>query len=75
MNRQAKPLIKQYDVDVKQNYDSNILTTSDILLVEQGLPPATFDAFILFHDEDIEFATTLVEKLEGYGLRVSRQTT
>lgn len=50
--------------------EDNILTSSDIGLAEQGLPPAKYDAFILFHNEDIEFATMLVEKLEEYGLRV-----
>lgn len=50
--------------------ETTILTLSDVVLTEQGLPPTTFDAFILFHNDDIEFATMLIEKLEAFGLKV-----
>lgn len=50
--------------------DMNILTTSDVLMAERGLPPTTYDAYLLFHDEDIEFATNVVEKMEECGITV-----
>lgn len=44
--------------------DSNILTNDDVFRAKQGLPPQIYDAFLLFADEDIEFATEVVERLE-----------
>lgn len=37
---------------------------------EKGLPPQNYDAFVIFDDKDIEFATELVERCElnGYSL-------
>lgn len=49
----------------------NILTAADVLMAERGLPPTIYDAYLLFHDEDIEFATTIVDKMQEYGLTVT----
>lgn len=71
----TKPPMKYLTNGINAADESNILTSTDILLAERGLPPAKYDAFILFHNEDIEFATLLVEKLEGYGLTVIKTIT
>jgi hypothetical protein len=45
--------------------------TDDIYRLEQGLTPQIYDAFLLFADEDIQFAQKLVDRLENdQGLRV-----
>lgn len=49
----------------------NILTAADVLMAERGLPPTIYDAYLLFHDEDIEFATTIVDKMQESGLTVT----
>lgn len=41
-----------------------ILTIDDVKNIEEGLPLQTYDAFVLFDDDDIMFATQLIEKLE-----------
>ncbi|KAF2887826.1 hypothetical protein ILUMI_18347 [Ignelater luminosus] len=48
-----------------------ILTHDDLKRYEQGLGPQLYDAFILFADDDIVFATELIEYLEKhYKLKV-----
>lgn len=44
----------------------------DLACVEKGLPLKTFDAFVIYNDKDMEFASTLIEKCEnrGYSLCV-----
>lgn len=52
------------------NAEANILTIDDASLAQQGLPPQQYHAFILFADEDIDFATEIIEKMEACGLKV-----
>lgn len=47
--------------------DSNILTNDDAPGLLQK-----YDAFVLFADEDIEYATELIERLEDSGFKVKR---
>lgn len=49
----------------------DILTHDDFELVNNGLPPQKYDAFLLFHDTDIDLATKILETLESsYRLKV-----
>lgn len=52
--------------DIDLDDDINILTNDDA----PGLPQK-YDAFVLFADEDIEYATELIERLEDSGFKVS----
>ncbi|KAG5896509.1 hypothetical protein JTB14_020483 [Gonioctena quinquepunctata] len=42
----------------------DILTYDDSLRHMDGLPPQTYDAFLLFDDQDIDFATNIINTLE-----------
>jgi len=56
---------------VKLDNDHDILTIDDVYLVEQGHQPQIYDAFLLYADEDSEFAGTVVDKLENdYALKL-----
>lgn len=50
--------------------ESSLLTLQDIILAKQGLPPQKYDAYVLFANEDINFATEIIEKMEDFGLKV-----
>lgn len=52
------------------NSEEDILTVHDVDRSSQNLPPQIYDAFILFADEDIDFATELIERMEDCGLRL-----
>ncbi|XP_011167340.1 myeloid differentiation primary response protein MyD88 [Solenopsis invicta] len=44
--------------------DQEILTLGDIHRLKQGLETQYYDAFLLYAEEDIDFATEMVDKLE-----------
>lgn len=44
--------------------DSNILTTSDVIRAQKGLPPQLYDAFVLYADADMNYASEMLTKLE-----------
>lgn len=44
--------------------DQEILTSDDIHRLKQGLETQYYDAFLLYADEDVDFANEMVEKLE-----------
>ncbi|XP_018318401.1 myeloid differentiation primary response protein MyD88 [Agrilus planipennis] len=51
--------------------DRLILTVDDVDRVNQGLKPQHYDAFVLYADEDIDFATKLLEMMEKlYNLKL-----
>ncbi|KAF7288103.1 hypothetical protein GWI33_000155 [Rhynchophorus ferrugineus] len=45
-------------------YDKLIVTIDDLKRVSKGLGPQMYDAFVLFEDDDIAFATELIEIME-----------
>ena len=45
--------------------DSLVLTREDIVRIENGVGPQHYDAFVLFADEDTNFATELIDKMEN----------
>lgn len=47
--------------------DNNIITEDDLECNEKGLPLRIYDAFVMFDDKDLEFATELIEKCENNG--------
>lgn len=47
-----------------------MLTYDDQKLAFQGLSPQQYDAFLLFADEDIDFATEIIENLESNDVKV-----
>lgn len=51
--------------------EETILTEDDVKLAQKGLPPQQYHAFVLYADEDVEFATELIERMESAGLKVS----
>lgn len=50
-----------------------ILTEDDAKLAQRGLPPQRYHAFVLYADEDVEFAAELIERMESVGLKVRRR--
>lgn len=44
--------------------DTTILTVDDLPRIPNGLEPQHYDAFVLFADDDIDFATQLIDTLE-----------
>ncbi|KAK9872830.1 hypothetical protein WA026_019615 [Henosepilachna vigintioctopunctata] len=44
--------------------DRRILTTDDLLNLERNAPLTKYDAFILFAEDDIQFATKVIERME-----------
>nr|CAI5837156.1 unnamed protein product [Callosobruchus analis] len=51
--------------------DKDVLTYDDVLRKKSGLPPQIYDAFVLFAEDDIDFAGLLVETLERqYNLKL-----
>lgn len=50
---------------------SGILTVDDVVRKNEGLPLQTYDAFVLFADDDIDFATELIKTMENdYNLKL-----
>ncbi|XP_014468605.1 PREDICTED: myeloid differentiation primary response protein MyD88 [Dinoponera quadriceps] len=49
---------------VEQNVDKEILTQGDVHRLKEGLETQYYDAFLLYADEDVSFASKMVEKLE-----------
>lgn len=45
----------------------NIITVQDVMNAEEGKPPQKFDAFVLYAEEDHEFAVELTDRMEKYG--------
>lgn len=68
VNNQTKP----YETNECPVIDeSNILTHDDIASAKRGLPPQRYDAYLLFDNDDINFATQIQDVLESnYGLKV-----
>lgn len=52
-----------YD-DFGHGSDPNILTNADVIRAQKGLPPQKYDAFVLYSDADINYATEMLTKLE-----------
>lgn len=46
---------------------NDILTTADFERSEKNLPPKKYDAFVMYNDADVEFASQLIEKCENMG--------
>lgn len=57
-------------IDLVINCDQKVLTYDDQKLAFQGLSPQQYDAFLLFADEDIDFATEIIENLESNDVKV-----
>lgn len=56
---------------IEDEIDRRILTTDDVFRINQGLDTQIYDAFVVFADEDIDFATELIETMEKqYGLKL-----
>ena len=61
--KSLQPLDKKNDCD--------LLTTDDFVRRNQGLGVQTYDAFVLYVDDDIEYATELISVLEReYNLKL-----
>lgn len=58
------------DTSAVKEINPNCLTIDDIILAEKGLPLQQYDAFILFADKDIDFATEMIEKVESFGMKL-----
>ncbi|KAJ9590665.1 hypothetical protein L9F63_016293, partial [Diploptera punctata] len=52
--------------EINSDVDKQILTIADVYRFEQGLEPQRYDAFLLFAEEDQDFAMRIVDKLENY---------
>lgn len=52
---------------VQADPDNDILTQQDLDCREKGLPLKIYDAFVIYNDKDVEFATELIERCENLG--------
>lgn len=59
---------KEQIVETSWRKDQNDLTVQDARLPEGEL--ARYDAFILFDENDIDFGTEMINKVEGFGFKV-----
>ncbi|XP_066247886.1 myeloid differentiation primary response protein MyD88 isoform X1 [Euwallacea similis] len=57
-------------IQIAADIDNQILTTDDVNNIHEGLEPQRYDAFVLFDDDDIQFATELIANLEEKGLKL-----
>lgn len=59
--------------DCRLSDESELLTQDDVARARLGLPPQRYDAYLLFDsDNDIDFATQIIEKMEiEYKLKVN----
>lgn len=57
---------------VKADPDNDIITVGDLELSEKNLPVKQYDAFVIYNDKDVEFASELIKQCEdkGYSLCV-----
>ncbi|XP_011308982.1 myeloid differentiation primary response protein MyD88 [Fopius arisanus] len=53
--------------EVDAMIDSKMLTYDDVVRLESGQPMQTYDAFLLFAEEDSSFADEIIENLERRG--------
>lgn len=59
--------------NVSLQSDKAILTTDDILRLENGMEPQTYDAYVLHAEEDVNFAVEIVETMESkYNFKVQK---
>ncbi|PSN51656.1 hypothetical protein C0J52_09614 [Blattella germanica] len=59
---------------INADIDKQIITVADVYRLEQGLEPQRYDAFLLFAEEDQDFAMQIVEKMENdFGLKRLRK--
>ncbi|CAG9760570.1 unnamed protein product [Ceutorhynchus assimilis] len=50
--------------------DKSVLTRDDVNRINEGLDPQLYDAFVLFDEDDIDFATELIDNMEkNYDLK------
>lgn len=65
--QEAAAACDNYNNDLCNNVpkDGNILTNDDVQNALQGLPPQKYDAFLLFADEDYNFAMEIITRLEA----------
>lgn len=55
--------------ELDSEIDTQILTIADVNRLEQGLEPQHYDAFLLYAEEDQDFAMQILDKMErDYGL-------
>nr|WMZ41588.1 Myd88 protein [Altica viridicyanea] len=60
-----------YTVETPDIDDRDIITYDDAERKREGLPPQTYDAFVLFDNDDITFATEIIQIMEGqYNMRL-----
>lgn len=55
---------------VKASSDIDVITTQDLECREKNLPLCNYDAFVIYHDKDVEFATELIERCENMGYQL-----
>lgn len=63
--------VRKCDPGEDEPVEQMILTEDDVKLAQRGLPLQQYNAFVLYADEDVEFATEVIERMEGSGLKVS----
>lgn len=54
-----------FTADLQDIDDRDIITYDDAERKREGLPPQTYDAFVLFDEDDIGFATDIVNTMEA----------
>lgn len=67
----GKQEIKASAYELDAEIDTQILTVADVQRLEQGLEPQHYDAFLLFAEEDQDFAMQILDRMEtDYGLKL-----
>ncbi|KAK2581227.1 hypothetical protein KPH14_008023 [Odynerus spinipes] len=55
---------------IEDNVDAKVLTVDDLYRTRQGLENQRYDAFVLYANEDMDFANEMIDKLEKYNIKL-----
>ncbi|XP_035739489.1 myeloid differentiation primary response protein MyD88-like [Vespa mandarinia] len=55
---------------IEENVDTKVLTVDDIYRIKQGLENQRYDAFVLYANEDIDFANEMIDQLEKFNIKL-----
>lgn len=69
-NREIASTNDNLECHLENNNKFEFLTSDDLISLKHGLPKITYDAYVLYADEDIEFTKDLVCKMEDCGFKV-----